>query len=419
MSTSLECALGAIWTGTRFIEDFERLCDTGGRLAGSGSESGARDYLSRCFDELGGKRHDFSFDYTGLLPGGSSAALRSGSREWALDTVTLPGSPAADDLSLEVVDLGGGTKIDFDAAANLIPGRAVLVRHEYPFSTGHTHRRLKYEWAKEFGAAAFLISNNNPMGGTVTGGSGTWEAGDIPALGLSYDSGEIVRAACDAGPATLRMSVESEERTWQATNLITEMPGTTDRWVVLCAHIDGHNVAESAMDNATGLATVLEVGRRMSEFFPDLPVGLRLAAFNVEEWGLDGSRRYVEHLSTAERNAIDVAIALDSITGHPRLSALTGGNGAVERFVQRCTASTAVPVDVVRPMLSNSDHYNFQNAQIPAMRLIAGYGREESLTRYLLTPSDRRSMVDPSQLKAAAMTTLCMVYAACSGDGPR
>ena len=413
--TPLHEALGEAWTSDRIVTDFERLCDRGGRLAGSRSEFDAREYFGSALDEIGGKRQDYSFDYTGWQPGTARVELLGEPGRTVLDAVTLPGSPPMGSTRLEVVDLGAGTRSDFEAAGALVAGRAVMVRHEYPFTTGHTHRRFKYDWAREFGAAAFLIVNNNPMGGTVTGGSGGDDPTDIPAAGLSYDSGEIIRHAIDVGVAAVDVTIESTRRTWRADNLILDIPGKSDEWVVLCAHMDGHNVAESAMDNATGLATVLEVGRRLAGLVPTLDRGLRLAAFTVEEWGLDGSRRYVEQMTQDQRDAIRLAIALDSITGHPRLAALTGGDAAVERFVRNCSRDSGVPVDIVRPMLANSDHYNFQNAGIPAMRLIAGYGREEALTRYLLTPADRRSMVDPAQLKAAALTTLNMVHSACAG----
>lgn len=411
--TALRDALGALWMSDRILTDFAALCDSGGRLAGTQSEFDARDLLSRRLDEIGGKRQDFSFPYTGWQPGDAVVELGHGSERRRLDAVTLPGSPSAVNLELEVVDLGTGTLSDFEAASSIIPGRAILVRHEYPFTTGHTHRRFKYEWACRFGARAFVIVNNNPMGGPVTGGSGTGQDTDIPAIGVSYDSGEAIRNATDLGTTKLWLTLQAQQQTWQANNLILDIPGATDEWVVLCAHIDGHNVAESAMDNATGLATVLEVGRCLAEIVPTLRRGLRLAAFTVEEWGLDGSRQYVGQLSADERSKIRAAIALDSLTGHPRLTALTGGDPDMEQLVRSCSAGNGVPIDIVRPMLANSDHYSFQNAGIPGVRLIAGYGREESLTRHLLTPADRRTLVDPAQLKAAALTTLSLVHAAC------
>jgi len=409
---ALDTALGQIWTDSSIVDDFEAICSCGGRLAGTDSEAQAQAYLDQRLNEIPGTRHDYVFDYTGWQP--EDARLRLlGPSDRELSAVALPGSPPVTGAEVEMIDLGAGTEGEFAAASKDIAGKAVLVRHEYPFTTGHTHRRYKYQWACDAEAAAFIIANNNPMGGAVTGGSGSGLETDIPALGVSHDVGEELRTAAARGQNRLALTVSSQQSTWPARNLILDLPGKTDEWVVLCAHIDGHNLAESAMDNATGLATVLEVGRRLAPLIASCTRGLRLAMFTVEEWGLEGSRRYVEQLSDQNRNRIRAAIALDSLTGHPRLSALTGGNADMERLVGGFSASTGVAIDVVRPVLANSDHYSFQRADVPAMRLIAGYGREDSLTRYLLTPADTRALVDTSQLKAAALTTAALVHSAC------
>lgn len=134
-----------------------------------------------------------------------------------------------------------------------------------------------------------------------------------------------------AGEIPVQVDVRGEPRTWDARNLILDVPGNTNEWVVVCAHYDGHQLAESALDNATGVAAVLEIGRRLAPLVRHLRRGIRLALFTCEEWGLVGSRHYVEQLSQAERDAIAAVIALDSITGHPRMSALISESERLEQ----------------------------------------------------------------------------------------
>lgn len=57
-----------------------------------------------------------------------------------------------------MVDLGRGAHSDFAAAADRIPGAFVVVRHEYMFAPDHIHRSVKYELARQYGAAGFLIA---------------------------------------------------------------------------------------------------------------------------------------------------------------------------------------------------------------------------------------------------------------------
>src|SRR5215217_2338745 len=100
--TSLPSVLGESWISRDIIDDLNAICDCGGRLAGSESEANARTYVSSRLDEIGGKRADFAFDYTGLVP--ESASVRLFPRQ-ILDAIALPGSPSAEKVELEVVDL--------------------------------------------------------------------------------------------------------------------------------------------------------------------------------------------------------------------------------------------------------------------------------------------------------------------------
>ncbi len=59
-------------------------------------------------------------------------------------------------MSLEVVDCARGTPEQI--AAEEVRGRAVLVRHEYPFASWTIHRRVKLAAAIDAGADAFLIA---------------------------------------------------------------------------------------------------------------------------------------------------------------------------------------------------------------------------------------------------------------------
>jgi Zn-dependent M28 family amino/carboxypeptidase len=185
------------------------------------------------------------------------------------------------------------------------------------------------------------------------------------------------------------------------------VPGRQDEWVVLSAHIDGHDLAESAIDNASGLAVALAVARDLA---PDMGVmrrGLRLAFFNVEEWTLSGSAHYIKQLKRIERDRISLNVNLDSIAGAQRLTALTSGFAGLEPFLLDQAERAGVPLDLFRPLQMNSDHGNFAEAGIPAFRLVAGFNDPGAATRYVLTPEDKRDKVALDELVTAA----CLVKA--------
>lgn len=409
MSTELlRDTIGDIWLSEQLIRDFEAICDCGGRVAGTESEARAQQVLLRAAEALGGRVELHTFDIEGRRSESHSVRITGSSRELQsyplLNCADIP-----DDLELEVIDLGRGTAADFDGAAHLIPGRAVLVRHEFPFSTNHVHRRAKYLLAGEYGAKAFLIGNNQPGAGPVSGSGGSGSPNDLPAFGLSYDSTlELATAlASRATSVTLRNRAVSEQ--WTGTNILVHFPGKTDSRVVLSAHIDGHALAESAMDNGAGLATVLEVGRRIGPHVERMERGLTVAMFTFEEWALTGSARYVASLSDEERARIHCNVNVDTPVGYPRVFGLTAGNELILDLLRRASARGGTPVHPIYARTTNSDHHNFLEAGIPAVRLIGGYNDDAATSRLLLTAADTRQRVEPLDLRHGAIVTAGIV----------
>jgi Zn-dependent M28 family amino/carboxypeptidase len=205
------------------------------------------------------------------------------------------------------------------------------------------------------------------------------------------------------------MEIRTEETDTQTQTLVFDIPGQCDEWVVLSAHVDGHDLAESAIDNATGLAAVLAVTRALASEAGNFRRGLRLAFFSAEEWALTGSAQYVGGLQPAEREKIVLNVNLDSVAGSSKLTALTSGFAQLEPFLLRVAEASEIPLRVVRPLMMNSDHANFAVAGIPAFRLVAGFDEPLSNLKYVLTPEDTRDKVSESDLRRAAMITAAIV----------
>lgn len=409
----LRNTVGDIWLSDELIADFTDICDAGGRVAGTASESRAQELLLNKVTALGGEVTTREFQVSGRQSVHHSVQMESTGR--ALQSYPLLNCPdTGGELGLEVVDLGRGTSVDFEGAAERIRGRAVLVRHEFPFSTNHVHRGVKYELAQKYGAAAFLIGNNQPGAGPVSGSGGAGEDTDIPAFGLSYDSTLELSTALVYGPARVTISNQAESYDWVGRNIFAHFQGRTDERVVLSAHIDGHGLAESAMDNGAGLATVLEVTRRLAPFIQDCERSLTLALFTFEEWALTGSARYVEGLSPAEREQIYCNINVDTPVGYSRIFGLSAGDDRILELLRRASNRGGTPIHPIYAHTSNSDHFNFLRAGIPAVRLIGGYNDETATSRLLLTSADTRQRVEPLDLRHGAMTTAAIVLEALS-----
>jgi aminopeptidase YwaD len=204
------------------------------------------------------------------------------------------------------------------------------------------------------------------------------------------------------------------EQPAQTHTLLFDLPGQSDDWIVLSAHIDGHEGGESAMDNASGVAAALAAARALAPHVTSFRRGVRLAFFSVEEWALTGSAQYVKELSAAERQRIALNVNLDSVGGSPNLAALTSGFAHLEPFLLGVAEASGMPLRTVRPLMQNSDHANFALAGIPALRLVAGFDDPNANLRYVLTPADTRDKVSNAELVQAATLAAAIVAAACT-----
>ena len=174
--------------------DFLALCDSGGRRAGTESEVRSLELAKQRLAAIGPGVRAENVAYAGWRLTEASLTRPDGA---ALACNPLLGSQStpAGGVTAEVCDLGRGTPEDFERRASDIPGRFVLVRHEYPFSPQHVHRRRKLGWAMERGAAGFIIANPHPGSGPVSGSSGRGGQAGIPAVGTDFESARATRAA--------------------------------------------------------------------------------------------------------------------------------------------------------------------------------------------------------------------------------
>jgi hypothetical protein len=396
-------------------QDFNDICDCGGRLAGTQSERRAFALLRERVQATSPANSGRSIPvaYNGWTAKNAVLRLHDGSEASCHPLVRTIATGKAG-LTAEVIDLGRGTPEEFAAHADEIAGRIVLVRHELMFAAGTIHRRRKYDMARERGAVGFLIAG--PLPGNVVAGSSGRDGGDgIPALGIAPETAaRLARTAHGWPPATLL--IETEEVAAETETLVYDYPGRSDEWVVLSAHVDGHDLAESAMDNGSGLAAVLSVVRALSPEVVKFRRGLRVMFFSVEEWALTGSAQYVAALGETDRAKIALNINLDSVAGSPDIAALTSGYAGVEPFLLNAASVNGHSLRTVRPLMTNSDHANFALGGIPAIRLVAGFDDPAANLRVVLTPADTRDKVAQSELRQAALLTAALVAAACNAD---
>ena len=244
--------------------DFLAICDCGGRLAGTESERRAFALVESRAEAATGVRGPVDPRRLWRMDGKEGVAAAAGRRDsgpchpLVRSIATPPGG-----LTAEVVDLGRGTPEEIEAHAGDIRGRIALVRHELMF-VGRHHPPPPQIPGGAGGGSGGLPDRRAAAGHTrrrLIGPAGRrrHSGGRHHARGRSARCGAR-RAA--GRPATL--TIETEERPAETRTLLFDLPGQSDEWVVLSAHVDGHDGGESAMDNASGLAAVLAAARALA-----------------------------------------------------------------------------------------------------------------------------------------------------------
>lgn len=395
------------------MDDLNALCDFGGRLAGTSSEAEALAWLRDAgAAALGVACTDQAVSYRGWRAKRAELRLPDGEQLQCHPLVRCLSTPEGG-TEAEVVDIGRGIEEDFEKHRADLKGRIVLFRHEVMFSPDTFHRRRKLALAREAGAVAALVAATIP-GEVVTGSSrGEGEAG-LPALGISPEAA-VKLAPRDDRLAHAVLVAETEEFPAQSATLTFDLPGESGEWVVLSAHADGHDINESAMDNASGVAVCLEVARRIRTGGP-YRHGLRLAFFSVEEWGLTGSDLYLASLPQPDLDRMLVNVNLDTVVGGTGWTALTSEFPHLSGLIQDGGRKANTEVRVFEPLQRNSDHANFAARGIPAFRLLSGFDEPESDVRFVLTGRDCRDLVNGADMEAAADLATALVETALNVD---
>src|SRR5215468_2642724 len=393
--------------------DLQAMCDRGGRVAGSASEAAALAFARYRLAALpGAKGRDDPVDYPGWRC--RMAQLTSVTTGSAFQCMPLLGTASAAGVVAEVLDLGLGRHEDFERHADRIRGRIVMVRHEYPFAGAHVHRRVKLSLAQQMGAVGFLIAHPDRGVGAVSGSSGRNGGAGIPALGIGVEAADALRRLPDGTLPAARMVIDGDDHPARTRMLVADLPGRGPDWVVVSAHIDGHPHGESAMDNATGVAVALSLARMLAPHVSECPRGLRICLFSAEEWGLVGSRIWLERMDEAARRSMVFNLNLDAVGGAYALTALTSGFERLDVWIKDTAARAGLPIATHVPLMANSDHANFAAHGIPAVRLLAGFNAPDGNLRLVLTAADTRDKVKPGELDQAVRIATTLAWQALS-----
>ncbi len=417
--------IGEVWTSPDLYANLEALCDFGSRFAGTPSERQARDFILDRFATYGLQNvHLDPFNYVGWRRGTCQAQLLSPRGLPLPSAQSLVYSPSTPEggLRSEVIDVGMGSKEEFAARRAEIAGKIVLASSASPPEGRRIHRREKYGRAVEAGAVGFLFANHLPGMLAPTGSLRSGRIGEIPGVGLSYEDGFVLTRYCRQGEAVVELYVRNETQPTEAWHVVGEVPGRNagtpeEEIIVVGAHYDGHDIAQGAMDNASGVAVLLELARIFSPLRGQLPRTLRFIAFAVEELGVLGSKEYVKK-HRHELEPVTLMMNLDACVGSDPAEVTFNGLDDLRPLLKGFAADMHYQFSLNDRIVTASDNFPFLMEGIPAINLTRR-GRDPYLGRgYGHTAADTLDKVSEVDLRESAMVAARLLLRAASHDGP-
>ena len=401
-------ALGRTWIDDEPWTFLTELTALGSRMGGSEGERRAADLIHDAFERAGltDVRTD-PFEASTWERGETELRVETSARDGSTTTrrfeaLALPYSPAGT-VEREFVDVGYGTPEEVDEED--VDGRIVVASTTTPSGSRFIHRMEKFSYAIEQGATGFVFVNHVdgqlPPTGSLTFG----DEADAIAVGVSKETGAWLReyAANTTGPAgRMSLDVDATTRPGESRNVVGRVGPDTDDRVLLVAHYDGHDIAEGALDNGCGIATVVTAAEILTE--AELDVGVDVVAVGGEEIGLLGS----EHLAeTIDADQVRSVVNVDGAGRFRDLVALSHTSEATAGVATEVSEATRHPIEVEPEPHPFSDQWPFVRRGVPTLQLHSDSG--ERGRGWGHTHADTRDKVDDRNVREHGMLTAVLV----------
>ena len=225
----------------------------------------------------------------------------------------------------------------------------------------------------------------------------------------------------------LKAKVAFESSQVVSHNVAAVLPGSDpalkDEFVVLSAHldhlgagepIDGDRIYNGAMDNASGVATLLDVAAALRESRAAPRRSLLFLAVTAEEKGLLGSRYYAAHPTVTPASIVANVNTDMFLPFYPLKHLIVHGldESDLGDLIRQVAASLGIEAvndpEPERNAFIRSDQYSFIKKGVPALSMKVGYLKDSPeakvakdwRTKHYHAPSDHASQ--PLDLRAVA-----------------
>ena len=226
---------------------------------------------------------------------------------------------------------------------------------------------------------------------------------DIPVMWLSTTDASAVLRLMEEDEVSATIATNKRDAA-ESQNVVADIRGNEGdirppRRVILGAHYDTVEDTQGASDNGSGLAALLTVARHVAE--RDYPFDVRIVLFGTEEYGLIGSRHYVENMSPQEIDNTVAMLNFDALGSGTTLHAI--GDYDLTSKAREIGREIGAPVLLQGRRGATSDHAPFEEIGIPALFLSS-----DDISR-INAPEDTIEHINPDLLGYAAEIGIAML----------
>jgi len=273
---------------------------------------------------------------------------------------------------------------------------AILIIHQTE-PAGYPWGVVENGWT---GANLYLISENNNLNRCAMEGWITEEAANklFTASGKNDYDFTLAAKSRDFKPFTLGMnlslSLKNSIKYSTTNNVLGVYPGTerSDEYIIYTAHwdhlgtgdpIDGDSIWNGAIDNASGIACMLEIADAFTKL-PEKPLrSVLFLAVTAEEQGLLGSAYYAENpvypiIKTVANINMDAIRAMGKMKD---FTVIGYGHSDMDDYAKEAAEHQnryVLPdTDPEKGYFFRSDHFNFAKVGVPALYAKGGYEHVE------------------------------------------
>jgi Peptidase family M28 len=197
-------------------------------------------------------------------------------------------------------------------------------------------------------------------------------------------------------------------------NVIADIPGRGDGYVIVSAHYDSVWRGPGAIDNATGVEGVRRVGEAFAS--RDLEHGVRLIGFAAEEIKLTGSRYYVDEANLREElDQVLGVVNLDCIGRGQKLNILASPDALLGRAVEAARVLGLLERYELEtgPATGGVDSHWFAERKVPAATILHFPYDEYHL------PSESPTLVDERLMDDSVALAVALVESQLAAPVPR